>query len=1058
MAKFKNNNLLLKTNQKIFLGSSNEAEIKYDGADLLIDSSVKIPEHVAIGNQAEVDQFGLKVLGINENFTTGDGGFGLSINVNSSVNSGTAWTGSIAAITQTATTLHSIVQGAFLFANCTGDGVTVADLIGVKGGISVPADNGSITNAMGGWFVAGTGFSMSNTAFTNMMGGRFQILDFGSGDIDITNGYGVLVESPGYTPTGTLTNLYGVHVQDQSGSGFTNHFNIFSAGAGSENKFEGNVEVEGTLSTDTISPVDSTGVTFLGDIICDDLFTSGDTIHVGDGQIKSSSGNVELYNNGSKVFETISTGFALPGSTDINFEYVGAVFTIDAGTTQLLQLQNGGPGACIFGKTTSRFRIETNNHIANLTLNGVSQLSASQTALTLGGVGSGNQNITINQNTNTITFDMGESNALVATQFGSVEIYHNAGGGGSAVKVFETLTDGVRINDLIDINTIDTTESTGIIVNGDIHCDDLFTSGDTIHLGNNALLKSPAGTDFSVEVSGVEYMNLEANTQTLGVSTATSQLWMSESVGGLIYGYVGGTLMLAMGGTTQSIQLGDLANTNLLLNSNANIATLEAANKTALVATGNAGVDLYYNNTKVFETQQDGILVDTNCSIKMSGSVLEILNLGHGQEIQLKAENLAGTPTLMIGAIPDGAASLYYAGDVKLATDSTGVIATGDVVADAFIGDGSQLTGLPAASSISEGNSNVTVTDTGTGNISTTVDGTLIQYLEDGQQIYGGSGDTQIVLNQDGNWMSMGVGSTGIVTFLQTSQTIGIFNDSRLVVDQAGNKVDLYGGNVLAASFADDGVTITGPLYAGGIQQDDSYVQVVDDGTDAGYIEIVADGEQVGYFDAESNSIRIGKESGAFKTTLTDTSAKITLNTTDVIQANSDQVRLGASSTDFVVDHVSDYFSGRINGTSVLSIADSSQRIGKVAGGYIVAGASAADLYYSGNKKFETTTDGAKVTGDLEITGNLKGGFTVQRVYGDYTAEDGDVILVDGTAEVTITLTESTDAHIVVKSLQDDTVNVVGATGDVDDQPEFELTAKYWSGTFVCDGTDWFVI
>ncbi len=944
------------------MGNSSQAELTFDGSNLdltlssgylaLDGGGLLVDQHVGIGNDSSIHPS--IALYVREDFDDDTFATGLYIVAENVSNAAATFYGQFIQVLNSTSSGHDTIGGLNIYASSSNNsGATVNDIKGARIGCGLTGDNSVINQMIAADVNLSSGFSMVDSTAITAIAVRAWLLDAGSGDLTIDDGYGVLVKTPSFNPTGETDNLYGVYVEDQSTVGFNTHYNFYSAGANSENFFAGNVTINGDQTVNGETTINDS-ITINAETTLNDTLLAKEGIEVG--EENASDGVITLFGS-----------------------------TVTAGGNIVLET---AADAAI-----DEFQISVMNN--NLRI------------------------------------------GTPATPEYGIEY--------------------VGLEDRWIIRGTDGTAVTALTVEGSITCDDLFASANSIRAGN-AVLSSPGGDDLALSVNGVEYLNLAPITQTLGVSTATSQLWMSESVGGLIYGYVGGTLMLAMGGTTQSIQLGDLANTNLLLNSNANIATLEAANKTALVATGNAGVDLYYNNTKVFETQQDGILVDTNCSIKMSGSVLEILNLGHGQEIQLKAENLAGTPTLMIGAIPDGAASLYYAGDVKLATDSTGVIATGDVVADAFIGDGSQLTGLPAASSISEGNSNVTVTDTGTGNISTTVDGTLIQYLEDGQQIYGGSGDTQIVLNQDGNWMSMGVGSTGIVTFLQTSQTIGIFNDSRLVVDQAGNKVDLYGGNVLAASFADDGVTITGPLYAGGIQQDDSYVQVVDDGTDAGYIEIVADGEQVGYFDAESNSIRIGKESGAFKTTLTDTSAKITLNTTDVIQANSDQVRLGASSTDFVVDHVSDYFSGRINGTSVLSIADSSQRIGKVAGGYIVAGASAADLYYSGNKKFETTTDGAKVTGDLEITGNLKGGFTVQRVYGDYTAEDGDVILVDGTAEVTITLTESTDAHIVVKSLQDDTVNVVGATGDVDDQPEFELTAKYWSGTFVCDGTDWFVI
>jgi hypothetical protein len=60
---------------------------------------------------------------------------------------------------------------------------------------------------------------------------------------------------------------------------------------------------------------DSTSVIFSGDIVADDLFLSGSTINVGTGQIKSTAGNIELYNAGVKTFETVSEGINILGSS-----------------------------------------------------------------------------------------------------------------------------------------------------------------------------------------------------------------------------------------------------------------------------------------------------------------------------------------------------------------------------------------------------------------------------------------------------------------------------------------------------------------------------------------------------------------------------------------------------------------------------------------------------------------------------------------------------------------------------------------------------------------------
>jgi len=72
----------------------------------------------------------------------------------------------------------------------------------------------------------------------------------------------------------------------------------------------------GGTTMDGVFRTDSTGIVVIGDIHCDDLYTSGDTIYVGTGQIKSTSGNVELHYDGTKVFETTAAGVSI---TDAEF-------------------------------------------------------------------------------------------------------------------------------------------------------------------------------------------------------------------------------------------------------------------------------------------------------------------------------------------------------------------------------------------------------------------------------------------------------------------------------------------------------------------------------------------------------------------------------------------------------------------------------------------------------------------------------------------------------------------------------------------------------------------
>jgi hypothetical protein len=79
---------------------------------------------------------------------------------------------------------------------------------------------------------------------------------------------------------------------------------------------------------------DSTGVVVLGDIHCDSIYTVNDSVHIGLGQIKSTAGNIELYDNGNKALGTASDGLSFfnPADNDqemrVDFDGAGNV-TLD---------------------------------------------------------------------------------------------------------------------------------------------------------------------------------------------------------------------------------------------------------------------------------------------------------------------------------------------------------------------------------------------------------------------------------------------------------------------------------------------------------------------------------------------------------------------------------------------------------------------------------------------------------------------------------------------------------------------------------------------------------
>ncbi|HEX5455853.1 MAG TPA: hypothetical protein VFW77_00620 [Candidatus Saccharimonadales bacterium] len=135
------------------------------------------------------------------------------------------------------------------YQNSIGSGGTTTNAVGTMGEISNQT-NGSITNAAG-----------------------LQALVRNQGT-DINTGYGLQVLSATNTGGGTFENNYGIYIQDQSGVGSTNSYNLYSAGATAQNYIEGTLDVGGTVNTD--SQYNINGFQALA-------MRGNTTIHIGDG-------------------------------------------------------------------------------------------------------------------------------------------------------------------------------------------------------------------------------------------------------------------------------------------------------------------------------------------------------------------------------------------------------------------------------------------------------------------------------------------------------------------------------------------------------------------------------------------------------------------------------------------------------------------------------------------------------------------------------------------------------------------------------------------------------
>jgi len=148
-----------------------------------------------------------------------------------------------------------------------------------------------------------------------------------------------------------------------------------------------------------------------------------------------------------------------------------------------------------------------------------------------------------------------------------------------------------------------------------------------------------------------------------------------------------------------------------------------------IIANQNGAVELYYNNSKKFETTSGGI--DLPDQLQVDGTVfatggLKInsdstkLRLGASDDLQIyhngsdtyfeaastagqiihtanewRLQNLAKNENMIL-ANQDGLVRLFYNGSTKFETTSTGVTVTGTVAATSYTGDGSNLTGVSA--------------------------------------------------------------------------------------------------------------------------------------------------------------------------------------------------------------------------------------------------------------------------------------------------------------------------------------------------------------------------
>ena len=331
---------------------------------------------------------------------------------------------------------------------------------------------------------------------------------------------------------------------------------------------------------------------------------------------------------------------------------------------------------------------------------------------------------------------------------------------------------------------------------------------------------------------------LRQDTGGVGIATTITSVnpWQ-ESYGGGTITYDGnvnlddnGKLQLGDGQDLQIYHNGthsyidDAGTGNLHLRSGTLSIQNLAGSKTSAVFNSGSGQELYYDNSKKFETTASGIDVTGHTetdTLNVSGvsTFQSHVHLGDDDELRFGASNdfkIVHDPNdcrfensngdikfkntgsyfffdedggeTLASFINDGAVNLFHAGSKKFATTGYGVTVTGIVSATSFVGDGSSLTNV--SSNIGIQSASVTV-GTGVTNINFT--------------------GTGLTVTASGNSVTVDIPSSSITRQLETVS--GVTTDFTITGGYVTGLIDVYVNGSKQAEGTDftatDGSTVT---------------------------------------------------------------------------------------------------------------------------------------------------------------------------------------------------------------------------------------------------------